>query len=155
LELISIDMVNANGRADLHCCNREADFSLANGWVRQNVLQKLPDPDDPTWMTCREIRDAVLRFIGPSERVHTELWGYYAAYDHVMLCWLFGTMAKLPEGMPMHTKDIKQLSDLLGVRQFPKLDEHVAHNALMDAAWTRRVSYDILQPRAQALGLQV
>jgi len=40
-----------------------------------------------------------------------ELYGYYSAYDHVVLCWLFGKMIDLPKGFPMYTIDVKQMLD--------------------------------------------
>lgn len=38
-------------------------------------------------------------------------YGYYSAYDHVSLCWLFGKMIDLPKGFPMYTNDLKQMMD--------------------------------------------
>lgn len=38
-------------------------------------------------------------------------YGYYSAYDHVALCWLFGKMIDLPKGFPMYTIDLKQEFD--------------------------------------------
>lgn len=38
-----------------------------------------------------------------------KLYGYYSAYDHVALCWLFGKMIDLPSGFPMYTRDLQQL----------------------------------------------
>ncbi len=40
-----------------------------------------------------------------------ELYGYYSAYDHVVLSTLFGKMIDLPKGFPMYTKDLKQMLD--------------------------------------------
>lgn len=40
-----------------------------------------------------------------------QLYGYYSAYDHVALCWLFGKMIELPKGFPMYTIDLKQSLD--------------------------------------------
>lgn len=40
-----------------------------------------------------------------------ELYGYYSAYDHVCLAWLFGKMIDLPDGFPMYTNDLKQMFD--------------------------------------------
>lgn len=40
-----------------------------------------------------------------------EFYGYYSAYDHVLLCSLFGTMMDLPKGFPMYTHDLKQYVD--------------------------------------------
>ena len=39
------------------------------------------------------------------------LYGYYSAYDHVLLSSLFGRMMDLPEGFPMYTIDLKQMLD--------------------------------------------
>jgi len=45
------------------------------------------------------------------EFVGINLYGYYSAYDHVALCWLFGKMINLPKGFPMYTRDLKQMMD--------------------------------------------
>lgn len=47
----------------------------------------------------------------PNEYPNIEFYGYYSAYDHVALCWLFGRMIDLPKGFPMYSKDLKQISD--------------------------------------------
>lgn len=65
-----------------------------------------------------------------------EIWAYYADYDHVALCQLFGTMMELPRGFPMYTKDLKQVIDELGSPCFGKQSEG-EHNALSDARWVR------------------
>lgn len=36
---------------------------------------------------------------------------YYADYDWVVFCWLFGRMIDLPKGFPMYCVDIKQIMD--------------------------------------------
>lgn len=40
-----------------------------------------------------------------------QLYGYYSAYDHVALSWLFGKMIDLLKGFPMYTIDLKQTFD--------------------------------------------
>jgi len=79
---------------------------------------------------------------------------YYADYDWVVFCWLFGSMIDLPNGFPMYCKDLKQELDncesyveenyswygsstwlemVKGLPTYPKqLNEH---NALADAKW--------------------
>lgn len=44
-------------------------------------------------------------------------WAYFADYDWVVFCWLFGTMMDLPNGMPRYCRDLKQEMDIL---QLPK-----------------------------------
>lgn len=50
-------------------------------------------------------------YIFPVPTPQIDLYGYYSAYDHVALCWLFGKMMDLPKGFPMYTHDLKQMLD--------------------------------------------
>lgn len=38
-------------------------------------------------------------------------YGYFADYDWVVFCWLFGKMIDLPKGFPMYCKDLQQILD--------------------------------------------
>jgi len=40
-----------------------------------------------------------------------EFYAYYADYDWVAFCWLFGKMINLPKGFPMYCIDLKQEMD--------------------------------------------
>jgi len=40
-----------------------------------------------------------------------EFYAYYADYDWVVFCWIFGKMMDLPNGFPMYCKDLKQMMD--------------------------------------------
>ncbi len=40
-----------------------------------------------------------------------EFYGYYADYDWVLFCSLFGIMMDLPKGFPMYCRDLKQMVD--------------------------------------------
>lgn len=61
---------------------------------------------------------------------------YYADYDWVALCWLFGSMVNLPSFYPKFCMDLKQWNVQLGERELPK-QEGVEHHALADARWLR------------------
>lgn len=80
----------------------------------------------PHWVIANEVREFLLATGKP------ELWAWYAAYDHVVLCQLWGSMVRLPTGLPMLTKDIKQECDRLGDPQLPEQPDG-EHNALADA----------------------
>jgi hypothetical protein len=152
IDLISIGMVAEDGR-EFYVISTEFDATKASKWVRDNVLVHLPpfyrtDTHDGTtktnaaffyYRTRAEIKKELLKFIGNDK---PELWAYYADYDHVALCQLFGTMMDLPEGWPMYTCDIKQLCDSLGNVELPKQKEG-QHNALADARHNR-VMYEYL-----------
>lgn len=97
------------------------------------------------------------------EHKTVEIYGYYSAYDHVALCWLFGKMMNLPEGFPMYTRDLKQVWDTFeGSNKVVKLSDgefhstnvkrlskdypvqENEHHALADAWWNRKL-YDFIQ----------
>lgn len=137
IDLLSIGIVAEDGR-EFYAENNEADLSRGVDWVQHNVIVHLD------WlnhgMTRDKLRDGVLQFIseypitvGPTK---PEFWAYYADYDWVALCQLFGTMMDLPKGWPMYCRDVKQLCDDLGNPLLPERGEG-EHHALADARWTR------------------
>ena len=74
--------------------------------------------------------------------VKPEIWAYYADYDWVVFCQLFGTMMDLPKGFPMYCRDIKQECDRLGNPKLPEQGKG-EHNALDDARWNKQ-AYEFL-----------
>jgi len=149
IDLVSIGMVSEDGRS-LYLGNMDADFAKASDWVRENVFPHLPLREDLSckyipcfWKSRTDIRNAVLDFCNPHEHGNPEFWGYFADYDWIVLCQLFGRMIDLPQGWPMYCGDVKQLADSV---QAPKLPEpENAHNALTDARWNRDYYNDIKQ----------
>lgn len=95
-----------------------------------------------------------------------EFYAYFADYDWVVFCWLFGKMMNLPTGFPMYCKDLKQMMDdcikkswkdvedstwghtgtnlnqLKNHPDYPKQENE--HNALADARWNKKL-YDFLK----------
>ena len=76
-----------------------------------------------------------------------KFYAYYADYDWVAFCWLFGKMIDLPNGFSMYCRDLKQILDekemarqdgtdmteLRNLPTYPKQENE--HNALDDAQW--------------------
>lgn len=99
--------------------------------------------------------DIIVRTRRTKHNKEIELYGYYSAYDHVVLSWLFGKMIDLPPGFPMYTRDLKQELDNLtkkesdidgidfnktleGIKKnphYPKQENE--HSALYDARFNR------------------
>ncbi len=127
--LLSIGIVAEDGR-EFYAVNREADHTLANDWVKANVL---PHLGKKNVMNHVDIGHAVVKFIGDDRPI---FWGYYADYDWVVFCQLFGAMIDLPQGWPMYCRDIKQWCDDLGNQKLPP-QYSTKHNALHDAQWNR------------------
>ena len=133
LDLISLGIVCESGET-LYMESGEVDWSRAPQWVLDNVRPHLSGHT----ATKAQIAEAVVEFVndnlGPDEK--PEFWGYYADYDWVALCWLFGTMMDLPKGFPMYCRDIKQWADMLGNPALPEQGKG-EHHALADAHWNQ------------------
>lgn len=147
IELLSIGIVAEDGR-ELYAENAAARFSIANDWVRINVLPQLvhqghgPHVSWDDFPSCpgrlpETIAAEVQEFCDPQQHGKPEFWGYYADYDWVVLCQLFGAMVDLPKGWPMYCRDLKQWADDLGNPQLPEQGKG-AHQALADARWNRQ-----------------
>ncbi|WBB79975.1 polyadenylate-specific 3'-exoribonuclease AS [Micromonospora sp. WMMD882] len=135
IDLVSIGVVDEHGR-EFYAVSTEFDDSRAVPWVRRNVLDKLPSPADRAWRSRGRIRDDLLDFLvepvrdRPDEPI--ELWAWYAAYDHVVLAQLWGSMTALPREIPRFTKELRQLWDDRGRPALPTADS-ARHDALVDA----------------------
>ena len=124
IDLMSIGIVSEDGR-EYYAESSSCDLERANEWVKSNVIAHLRGPRKDR----NTIRAEILSFVG-SDR--PELWAWYADYDWVALCQLFGTMMDLPKGWPMYCRDAKQLADEIGNPELPK-QESGEHHALSDA----------------------
>ena len=146
IELISIGLVTEDGR-EYYAVNQDMPWRriLRHDWLRANVVPSLPvmrhdgirpfrkpflDRAHPDVKSRGLIADEVRAFLQATPDV--ELWASYGAYDHVVLCQLWGSMVDLPDGVPMYTHDLQQEVDRLGNPPVPEqADGH--HNALADA----------------------
>jgi hypothetical protein len=130
IDLVSIGVVDESGR-EFYAVSTEFNPNKAISWVKKNVLDKLPSPADSAWRSRIQIRDDLLAFLTePGEKF--ELWAWYAAYDHVALCQLWGPMTALPRAIPRYTHELRQRWSDLGRPTLPDTNTNV-HNALADA----------------------
>lgn len=134
-QLVSIGIVREDGAE--YYAEFEVDWSLANQWVLDNVAPKLKGGD--MIKTYAQAREEILLFCGDSP----EIWAYFADYDWVIFCGIFGRMVDLPRGWPMYCRDLKQLMWHLCISnkdlREAGLSNENAHDALDDARWNKRV----------------
>ncbi len=142
IDLISIGLVCDDGR-HLYAVSSEFDAEKADDWVQRNVLAHIPE--DQVRYPRKHIASLIENFLFGDE---PEFWAYFADYDWVVLCQLYGRMIDLPKGWPKYCRDLKQLSDETGI----KLPEQkgVEHHALADAEWVAQ-AYTFLRGREQWL----
>ena len=138
IDLISIGIVSEDGR-EYYAVSSDCDRTRANQWVKKNVL---PQVDWSLARSRSQIRAEIVEFCGFATYDHDsgtkhqhEFWADYGAYDWVVLCQLFGSMADLPDGWPMYCHDLQQLREATGDPDLPK--QKGGHQALEDARWLR------------------
>lgn len=177
IDLISIGIVCEDGR-ELYHLNKDCNLrrAMKHEWVRENVL--LPIYLDKVHgdmrnvslfnrsgmrgvfngfgLKKRSIASAVLSFMGfegpdgsigdPADK--PVIWAYYADYDWVAFCQLFGPMEDLPNGMPFFCMDLKQSMVDRGLTGDWKRENcpgpENEHNALADARWNMKLHRAIL-----------
>lgn len=151
IDLLSLALVS-DDRRELYLLNADCDWSKADEWVKNNVLNSLPFITEKEAETCRKNLDVtnwtnknfsyvphdrfaeiIYNFCNPHQYGRPEFIAYYADYDWVVFCQLFGKMIDLPDLFPMYCKDLKQeLDRLCWDISCPDF-----HNALDDARWVR------------------
>jgi hypothetical protein len=136
IDLLSIGIVAEDGR-EYYAESSEADLAYANAFTIQNVYPYLnPDLQKPKKEIANEIKSFLLYDKNP------EIWGWYGAYDWIVLCQLYGRMVDLPKGFPMYIKDLKSYVDDFGNPTLPKPNVlSIKHHALEDAKWLKKAWY--------------
>lgn len=142
MELISIGIKADDGREYYAVCADGWRLENCSRWVKENVIPYLGnDPKKLRLQIANEITTFVgaIPYGGPPE-----FWGYFADYDWVLFCQLWGTMLDLPNGFPMFCMDLRQSMAERGIdkKTLPKqLGQD--HNALADAQHMK-VMYDFI-----------
>lgn len=161
IDPISLGIVAEDGR-EYYAVFKEFNqiHFFANPWLVENVLPGLPitkyrpeepwswanaesDFREPVWRSREDIKQDILYFVDPYQFGKPSFWAYYADYDWVTLCQLFGRMIDLPKNWPMYCNDIKQLAVSVGDPKLPEQGKG-EHNALADAKWNKQ-AYEFLQ----------
>jgi hypothetical protein len=136
IKLISIALVSERGDEYYRVLSDGWRVEDCDPWVQQNVVPHLfagGAASASREVVAQDVQHLLLEDGKP------EVWGYFADYDWVVLCQLFGKMIDLPNGFPMYCLDMKQEMHRFGVKreQMPA-QGGTAHNALEDARWIRQ-----------------
>lgn len=143
VELISLGIVSEKNEK-LYIVNSEFNWNNVprDEWIYHNVKPHLAFDGKTPYRNRYDMRSDVIRFIGDDPK--PEFWGYFADYDWVVFCQLFGSMLGLPSKFPQFCRDTKQLAVELGNPILPAQDS-TEHNALNDAIWTKNSHEYLLQ----------
>lgn len=181
IDLISIGIVCEDGR-EYYAISNEFDSKDADKWVNENVISKLESKyknfetgrfdflggeiigEVELWKSNKQIAEDIIHFVNDfgeesKSYLHPEFYAYYADYDWVLFCSLFGRMIDLPKRFPMYCNDLKQTLDQCAKKYIMQVENKVEgvtrqetslnmikswekypkqtneHNALADAKW--------------------
>ncbi len=132
IDLISIGVVAEDGR-EYYAVSADYDRSLADEWLRNNVLNQLGDVQPKPNET---IHQELLAFFSQDDS--PEFWTDCGEYDWVVLRQLFGTLIEWPSGWTYTAMDIEQWRIHLNAPKFPQQEKGL-HNALEDAKHTKKL----------------
>jgi hypothetical protein len=163
----------------------EVDFTFLKGKAYDAFEQELKNGEHDKLFTFKSFKALVNRYGKTNKQIAEEIklftrkvkvenknlvqdvpkfYAYYADYDWVVFCWLFGKMINLPKGFPKYCKDLKQELDSMYMLQKNKYEELSRidawlqdvkkhpnypkqtneHDALADARWNKKL-YEFLQ----------
>lgn len=133
-------------------------YGKSNQQIAKEVVEFTDPASDLYWAGCGWLTEEQKKKHNYDYSImapRPEFYAYYADYDWVVFCWLFGRMMDLPKGFPMYCKDLKQELDALALKfvmdsipsvsfedclknlknrsDYPKQSNE--HNALADAKW--------------------
>lgn len=156
LIFISMAMIRGDGES-IYVESKDFKKSDANDWVKENVFPHLKwrfkeDPESfvkkegkhtDVFGTTEEIADALKKFLSKSRDDSPIFWSYYADYDWVVFCQLFGSMVNLPKHFPMYCRDLMQyLDDLKAYDDRPE-QKGTEHDPMADAEYHKEL-YDFI-----------
>lgn len=140
IDLISIGAIREDGEC-YYAESLDCDLSRASSWVKENVLVHL----NGFAVSRARIAADLIEFAGAKP----EFWAYFADYDWVVLCQLYGTMMDLPANWPMWCRDLMQMREQVGRPELPS-QISTEHHALNDAKWTK-TAWEFLHSYPQRL----
>lgn len=136
LELISIGIVCEDDR-ELYLVSSDFDEATATPWLRDHVLNHIPKSlvRTPRWSIAAQVSN----FLDLQRNVPEapELYGWYSAYDWVVLCQLYGPMINRPKHFPKLCHDLKTIFTDFGITKPGPKPGLTKHNALDDAKWVK------------------
>lgn len=162
----------------------EYDFTFLKGKAYDAFEQELKNGEHDKLFTFKSFKALVNRYGKTNEQIAKEIkefthfwndldsllinttkqpikinfYAYYADYDWVAFCWLFGKMIDLPKEFPMYCNDLKQILDEKAIKEldytcwttkeqvlehiktrigFPKQENE--HSAIHDARWNKKL----------------
>lgn len=141
IELISIGLVREDGKQYYAETVDSIELASKNDWLIENVRANLSIEKEHL-KTREQIAKDILEFVAYDQNDRPKFWSYFADYDWVVFCQLYGSMIDLPYQYPQFCLDLKQACLAKGILSPGELPDRVTgaeHNALSDALWHKEI----------------
>ena len=122
--LLSIGLIRDDGKS-YYAELDSTDRSLANDWVKENVLPLMNGPVKSRNVIAFEIKEFCEN--------NPEFWAFFGMFDMILLMRLFDGMIAWPETWPQYVNDICKL----GPEKIIPPQSSIKHHALNDAIWVK------------------
>jgi len=86
-----------------------SQYGKTNKQISSEIIQFVMDPNNELWNSWVGSGDEYFKVITEQNFIVPEFYAYFADYDWVVFCWLFGKMMDLPKGFPKYCNDLKQM----------------------------------------------
>lgn len=148
MDLLSVGVVSESGH-QYYAVVKDVDWEAVhkNVWLRDNVVPVLYDPRSVKnqivpYRTRKEIVGELAVFFARDPA--PQFWAYFADWDWVLFCHLFGTLLETLPQFPQLCLDIKQEMMRMRIpREALSPQATHEHNALNDAAWNMQILKEI------------
>ncbi len=83
----------------------------SNKEIAYDIFRFIHEPVIKKWDDKISFAEEIVASAYKQGEADHEFYGYFADYDWVLFCSLFGRMIDLPKGFPMYCRDLKQMLD--------------------------------------------
>lgn len=106
------DTVHGDDRNRYDVRNFHWQYGKTNKQIAYEIFRFIHVPVFKEWDDHISFFEEIIeKAYSNGEKTVHEFYGYYADYDWVLFCSLFGRMIDLPKGFPMYCRDLKQILD--------------------------------------------
>ena len=144
LQVVSLALVAENGTS-LYLANADFDWNsgelaadVSGQWLLANVRPNIHAASF-LLLSRDEFPGIISDFVGRllREGEPAEFYGWYSAYDWVVLCQLFGGMVNLPKAFAQFCYDLRMVVEMVGLENLPPQQDVLC--PLLDALWIRQL----------------
>lgn len=141
-ERVGLDKEDVNGKPIIptfkqvqHIINK---YGKTNKQIAQEIKEFIYESEGCGWIVKSDADKGFMINNLKLDKIQPEFYAYFADYDWVVFCQLFGTMMDLPKGFPMFAFDIQQQIEEYKIdkeqllKEIPQVN---CHNALQDSIW--------------------